>query len=109
LPHAPQLLASVSVFLHDAPHCVSPVAQLAAQPVPPQTMPVVHVTPHAPQFIGSRADTVQSIAIIGQRNSPGLHAQALISHVSFGWHACVHVPQFVFDTRVSTSQPSVGS
>ena len=90
------------------PHSVSPVVQPAPQPVELQIGVVpVQCVPHAPQFNGSIAATLQSVSVLGQRRRPGAQSHAPEVQVSCAPQVRAHDPQCVPSVRVSISQPLV--
>jgi hypothetical protein len=54
VPHAPQLVESVCVFVQMPPHAVVPPAHAAHDP-PTHTCPRAQALPHMPQFAASLA------------------------------------------------------
>jgi hypothetical protein len=110
LPHPPQSAALVSRFTHAMPHKVSPDPHALLHPVELQTGVVpVQAVPHAPQLAGSSADTVQSVAVDGQRKRPAAHSHVPALQTSNDPHARGHAPQCALSVVVSTSHPFAGS
>jgi hypothetical protein len=59
-PQLPQFALSTLWSTHPPPHGFSPTRHVVEQPIPAQTWPEGHVTPHAPQFFGLALVGVQT-------------------------------------------------
>lgn len=93
VPQPPQFAALVSVFTQVSPHRVSPVPQPLLQPEAVHTGEVpLHTVPHAPQFIGSVSETLQSGSPTVHRRRPGMHSHVPAVQTSCAAHACAHAP-----------------
>jgi len=112
-PQLPQLAVSRPRGAHVVPHIVVPTGQEHA---PPLHVPLVgHAVPHAPQCwtLFAVAASQPLAALPSQLAYPAAHAptpHAPAAHVAVplaAVHARLHMPQWVSDVRVSTSQPLV--
>ena len=88
-PHAPQLLGSVAVFTHEAPHIVSPAGH--TQVLLTQVWPGAHTVPQLPQLFGSVAVFTHAVPHSVPVHLPVMHAPA--TQVSPDGHTLPQRPQ----------------
>lgn len=86
------------------PQLCVPAGQTQLPPL--QTIPPMHVLPHAPQLFGSTERSWQAAdpASALQRDSPGGHTQALLEQISVARHRLLQPPQFLASVAVSTQR-----